>query len=241
MEFSAKPSRSASRHRRKSHRIDYNLFARFAQALAEAPVTPDTGGADGLDPTQLQEGQSVFDNEGNEQVIVGDPEGTTDKVIMPVEQVDMGVPANANTVDDAELASQYSLQSPLASADGCTYFPGENVYIDADGCNRRLGFDIDSHLPDYFQEFVKQADTIMDLTPGELAGGTPDLATSVEKDKEADGFRIGQPGYMEIIDTIKEAKSLGYEAVDILLMLGEKYDRDFSERVLAEARRKGII
>ena len=128
-------------------------------------MTPDTGGAEGLDPTQLQEGQSVFDNEGNEQVIVGNPEGTTDKVLMPVEQVEMGVPANADTVEDAELAAQYSLQSPIG---------GRNFYVDENGCNRQLGFDIRTHLPDHFQDFLKQADIVMDL-PGEMAGGAPDL------------------------------------------------------------------
>lgn len=212
MEFSSKPSKSASRHRRKVGRIDFELFSKVAQDLASGAVTTAVGAETGVDPTQLQEGQSVFDNQGGEQVIVGDPDGTTDKVLMPKEQVDMGIPANADTVEDAELASQYSLQSPLAFNDA-------------------------PHL----QEFLKQAETIMDLPAAELGGGTPDLATSVEKDTESDGFRIGEPGYMEIIDTIQELKELGYDTVDILLMLGEKYDRDFSARVLAEARRKGLI
>jgi len=235
MEFSSKPSKSASRCRNNSRRMDWDLFSTvIAQYAADVATTPDSvGGA--LDPTQLQEGQSVFDNEGNEQIIVGNPDDTAGKVLMPADQVETGQPAGAYNVEDAELASQYQLQSPVASADGCTYFPGRNFYIDANGCNRSLG-----HTIEEFYEGWKQADLVMDLNPASL-GGVSSLDTAVDNNNEEDGLRIGQPGYVEIIDSIKAMKDIGYDTVDIVLNIGELYDREIGERVLAEARRKGII
>ena len=243
MEFASKPSRSAARHRRTGRYTDYDLFSRFITAQADQAITPDSpGGA--VNPTALQEGQSVFSNEGEEMVIVGDPEDTTDKVLMPADVVQMGQPGGAVSVEDAELASTYSLQSPLGvsaskgpvvTMDGSQYFPGENYYVDSKGCNRHLGYSTRE-----FNENSRCADLIMDLDMP-ARGGVPDLATAVKNDSEEDGLRLGKPGYMEIVDSIKAMKDIGYQTVDIVMNIGELYDRDLGERVLAEARRKGII
>jgi hypothetical protein len=82
------------------------------------------------------------------------------------------------------------------------------------------------------------------------AGGweTPDKYTALTSTDdqmtlgdEAQGLRIGEPGYMEIFDTITALKDAGYSPVDIVLNIGELYPREIGERVLAEARRKGIL
>ena len=72
-----------------------------------------------IDPNQLQVGQSVFNNTGAEFIVVDDPEGTTNKVLMPAEQQGQPVPA-VETVEDTELQTSYSITSP---SEGGTSMP----------------------------------------------------------------------------------------------------------------------
>ncbi len=60
-------------------------------------------------------------------------------------------------------------------------------------------------------------------------------------DGEADGFRFGESGYVEIMSDIKDMVEAGYAVVDILLKIGELYDREKATEVLEEARRQGIL
>ena len=42
-------------------------------------------------------------------------------------------------------------------------------------------------------------------------------------------------------EAIQDMKECGYDTVDIVLNIGEMFPRDIGERVLAEARRKGVL
>jgi|GEM_PF-6651735 len=75
-----------------------------------------------IDPNQLQVGQSVFNNTGAEFIVVDDPEGTTNKVLMPAEQQGQPVPA-VETVEDTELQTSYSITSPSTSGTSMPEMP----------------------------------------------------------------------------------------------------------------------
>lgn len=65
-----------------------------------------------LDPQQLQVGQQVYTPEGTAMTVIEDPSDTTSKTLMPSDQQGQQLPKGVTTVEDNELASQYSLQPP---------------------------------------------------------------------------------------------------------------------------------
>ncbi len=60
------------------------------------------------------------------------------------------------------------------------------------------------------------------------------------KDDES-GLTVGEGGFGDCMTRLKELLSGGYEVVDIILTLGEEYPRELANKVLAEAREKGIL
>ncbi len=86
-----------------SYSVFTDLISKYAQE--DQPM---------VDPMDLQVGQSVYDAEGNEMVVIGDPEDTTDKTLMPADQQGSNIPEGVTNVEDAELTSQYSLQPDSA-------------------------------------------------------------------------------------------------------------------------------
>lgn len=80
------------------------IISKYAQAV---PVDTTT-----IDPTQVQQGQSVYDPTGKEYLIVEDDPTTTHKTLMPADQRGKDVPEGITTVDDSELSVDYSVQEP---------------------------------------------------------------------------------------------------------------------------------
>ena len=60
------------------------------------------------------------------------------------------------------------------------------------------------------------------------------------KDDES-GLTVGEGGFGDCMTRLKELLSGGYEVVDIILTLGEEYPRELANKVLSEAREKGIL
>jgi len=158
-----------------------------------------------MDPTQLQSGQPVYDPEGEEWLVVGDPDQTTDKVVMPADQQGTQIPQGVTTVEDAELASEYSLQPPAS--------------------------DVEAH---------RIAQDVLDLGRGVLPERSS-LEFPNDMSAETDKLRLGESGYVEIITAIQDMQDAGYGTVDVVLNIGEMFPRELGERVLAEARRRGIL
>jgi len=202
MQLFAKSSRIARASRRTHRTTDLSIFRELAARYAQ--VTP-TDPSVTLDPQALQTGQPVFDTEGSEWLVVGDPEGTTDKVVMPADQQGADVPQGVTTVEDQELASTYTLQAPGG-----------------------------------MQPMARRADTILDLEMPNFPARSS-LETPMRMDNELDGLRVGQEGFVEIMTAIQDMQDCGYDTIDVVLNIGELYPRDIGERVLAEARRKGIL
>ena len=59
--------------------------------------------------------------------------------------------------------------------------------------------------------------------------------------KEEDALRLGESGYADIMNDIRAMTEAGYSTVDVLLNIGELYPRDIGERVLSEARKRGVL
>lgn len=203
MELHATPSRIARSLCRKARTVDYSLFEGMARRYAQYLPANDMGTL--MDPTQLQSGQPVYDPEGEEWLVVGDPDQTTDKVVMPADQQGTQIPQGVTTVEDAELASEYSLQPPAS--------------------------DVEAH---------RIAQDVLDLGRGVLPERSS-LEFPNDMSAETDKLRLGESGYVEIITAIQDMQDAGYGTVDVVLNIGEMFPRELGERVLAEARRRGIL
>jgi len=93
--------------KRKVTMKNYSIFADLATKYAQAaPVDPSQG----LDPSQLQVGQQVYSPEGTPMTVVENPQDTTTTTVMPADQSGTDVPQGVETLEETELASQYSLQ-----------------------------------------------------------------------------------------------------------------------------------
>ena len=63
----------------------------------------------------------------------------------------------------------------------------------------------------------------------------------LKKKSQDEELKIGKPGYIEMIDTIQEMVDNGYSVVDIMLAVGEKFDREEATLIMNEAREIGIL
>ena len=89
----------------------YDKYAIFMD-LTRKYAQEDPSQTPAVDPDEVSIGQSVYDSSGKEFVVVEDDPGTTNKVLMPKQQTTTttGVPEGVQTVENAELQSQYSLR-----------------------------------------------------------------------------------------------------------------------------------
>jgi len=87
--------------------MDYSIFTELLDKYAQtAPANPNQS----LDPNQLQVGQQVYSPNGDAMVVIENPQDTTTTTVMPADQEGTEVPQDVQTLDEAELASQYTLQ-----------------------------------------------------------------------------------------------------------------------------------
>lgn len=244
-----------------------------------------------VDPHALQVGQSIYDLEGHEMVVISDPEGTDEKVLVPKEQVGQQYPAGTVSVTDSDLAVSYSVQpmGPTVArvirafsilrrenmgrgmgrgVKECPYNKStmdkaeDWMTMDDDETNVDNWLDMDRGgcLDDKFKgtlffmipEFKKCShdkshyrNVLNAFSSSMNAFHDPDdqmnKFKSEFKEKEEDKFRIGDSGYVEVINCINSLVNDGYETVDIILKIGEEFPRDMGERVLSDARMQGIL
>jgi hypothetical protein len=237
-----------------------------------------------MDPNALQVGQSVYNTEGKEYRVVENPEGTTSKVLMPVEQEDPNNP-QVQTVEDAELATGYTVQpaegvQPVTArrkAQEVDWSDIQSLALEVLAYSRREdlkgvttaveeltnillssmevpadAFDkAGSVLPEFrpidlktfkvksAQAQVPETSVFPDvLGEEELQKTRIDLSDSLKKDED---FSIGESGFVEVMKDIKDMLDTGYQTVDVILNIGERYPREQGEKVLAEARAQGIL
>jgi len=100
---------------RKMSMNDYDIFLQVAKRYAQAEGTQ-------LAPDEIQVGQSVFNSNGEELIVLESEDAATTKVLMPAEQLNTGgLPESVQTVDDVALGSDYTLQPDDAGV-GVTAF-----------------------------------------------------------------------------------------------------------------------
>lgn len=320
------------------------LFEEIIERYAQTEDAP-------LDPRQLQPGQSVYGPEGDEFVVLENPQDVPSTVLMPADQAGTPVPEGVQTVEETELATTYALQPAtgltarvkavirklkeedkdgsgkewgLYTSDGKKLLgrhPSEEsardqeAAIKAKGGARILAGYADEDNPSFddppsetdltrapdFMEFGPQTTEPHNWAPGTgrprqkrndpttyternktkapepsgpvvpddkpprsdkpltrhlTRGGAlrPDISdlmpyretsSPLEEgpgwDSEEDGLRFGESGYTEIMNDIKAMTEAGYQTVDVILNIGELYPRELGERVLSEARKRGVL
>ena len=58
---------------------------------------------------------------------------------------------------------------------------------------------------------------------------------------DSEGFRFGESGYIDIMEAIQQMVDNGYGVVDIMLSIGEQFDKAKATQVLEDARARGIL
>lgn len=107
MQYSAQRRISRKTHKRKGKvMFDYSIFEDLINKYAQVtPVDPNQS----LDPNQLQVGQQIYSPQGDAAVVVENPMDTTTTTVMPADQSGVDVPQGVETLEESELAAQYTL------------------------------------------------------------------------------------------------------------------------------------
>jgi hypothetical protein len=151
MELWSKPSRSASQRRKLGR--GWSVFAEAIRHYSQTSTTTTPGQ---LNPSDLQVGQSVYDNLGKEQIVVESPQGEAQKTLMPKDQQGKPVPT-VKTVDDPDLAAQYNLQPTT---------PGSPKQVQQPTARRRRSSSEDEAWARY-QDVERRH--LREIQPGDLA------------------------------------------------------------------------
>lgn len=285
--------RNSNKNKRSIKMSGTSIFENIIRRYAQDDNVVDTK----VDPNSLQVGQSVYDAEGKEMVVIGDPEGVDNKVLIPKDQVGQQYPAGAIPVSYNDLASSYSVQpaqGPQTASvvkalnilvgkgrgmgkgmgrgrNECPYDKsvmnkvedwmtmdddetnvGNWLDMDKESCDDSLDDKFKKKLFSIMPKFKRQShdhkhyhDVLKAFASGLRAFNEveddSDKFKSEFNGEDLDGFKIGEPGYTEVINCIDGLVNDGYETVDIILKIGEEFPREMGERVLSDARSQGIL
>lgn len=175
MQLRATPSRLAVQGGRRKVRMSIysSVISKYAQDLSTQTVTPGSQtDSQTMDPSQLQPGQPVYSQEGKEYMVLSNPAGESQKILMPSDQQGSGIPTGVTTVDDSELSTEYSLTSP-----------------DTEQKVSRKRSEVHMNLPGGYARSISTG--------------------SSSPAKELQGLKVGQDGYVEVMNSIKDMVEAG--------------------------------
>ena len=204
--------------------IIQNLISKYSQSMP----------ANYTDPNAIQQGQSVYDNVGDEYIVIEDDPTTTHKVVMPADQKSNPVPQDVKSVDDYEFSTNYSVQSQDPSDPD----PNVNASISHEFirkstprliCGECINPTNESLISKQIQKLSQNLDN---------AFNTPSFDPSVDFPSFTENPKSG---YTQIKNVVENMIKQGYSDTDILITVGEKFERDLANRVLTELKLKGIF
>lgn len=214
-----------------------------------------------VDPTQTQIGESVYDEADDEYLVVENDPTTTEVVLMPKDQVQQPVPQGVKTVDEAEMGT-YTIQptagQPVAkrAQQDIDWDDIQSAAIDVVAYSRQQDAKGIIEALDYLNFLIldqvqveegvdmrsmfarigrKQSDTEI------LAEFEKEVEMEVEDVEDIEELGPGESGYTDIMHDIKTMVAEEIPVVDLVLAIGEKYPRSMGEKVLADARSRGIL
>jgi len=220
--------------------MSFSVFTDFIKEAQSMDVGTTTTDTTTLDPQSIQVGQPVYDSTGKEMVVLENDPNTTNVTMMPADQQGQAVPQGVETIEETDLASGYSLQPTTAKkAQYDDFEEGEidwedlqSAAIDVQAYIRKRDMKGLAEAADYLNFLILQHVHVSeDMSLGPLSANRFPEFTKVKK----------QSGYTAIMNDIESYRADGLSDIDILLKLGEKYDRSEVETVLDEARKRGIM
>jgi hypothetical protein len=274
-----KSYRNIKKKARKLTTRDISIFEDFANRIAQQdmgaqnPQDMEQGTADqtqqnpeqdnpNLDPNQLTQGQSIYDNAGQEYTVLNPTEDGSGNVnVMPSDQKSQQVPSGVKQLTQDDLASSYTLQ-PMASrvaqeepyelnwGDFTDIVNDMNVAIGKQDMKSLLEqaqdlielIMMNIQMPsdtDISQAFAKSSCT--KVHPGFRKAQWNDIPSTSKGKSGPESLTIGEGGFSKCMGRLKELVKGKYPTVDILLTLGEEFDKETVNKVLNEARAQGII
>ena len=185
-----------------------------------------------IDPNAVQPGQSVYNLEGEEYIILENDPATTDKVLMPAEDKGKEVPEGATSIDDYEFSTTYQVQ-PVQSVQAA--IEKEFVKGSKAKSNAALIFKA-QNLAKLDGQNLEQNQKLSQVSDNLIEG--LNLDNTLDKTPV---FENSKSGYSAIKALVEDMIDSGYSDLDIMIAVGENFDRELSQRVLADLRTRGIF
>lgn len=217
---------------------------------------------DQIDPNATQPGQTVYDQSGNPYMVMGQEEQMSNQqVLVPADQANQSAPAGVKVVDDSEFQSTYNVQNPTqtgvqgpvtaesmssAAESPRGTFPSSGGLSDtniADGLTEDKERYVSAlrKVVSYSSPYKRTSEDFKIVSNETVEFQSDQNQTEPDTSESEEQFNSGQSGYTDIMNFIKDQVSLGLEPLDVVLLVGENFDRELGMKVLNEARAKGII
>lgn len=254
MELVSKKLRKARRMTAK----DFSLFEKWAQDQQQNTEQDNPE----IVPEMLQKGQSVYDVTGQEFTVLDDSDAGQ-KVIMPSNQQGQQIPTGIKQMTPEELSSSYTIQPQarkVLTADSEAYELNWGDFADIVGemrsavdaqdmkrlmenaqdlmelimLNVQVPADVDLHVA--FNKVPKTA-----VHPAFRQAQFNDIPMDKVKESEVGPITLGEGGFSKCMARLKELVAGKYDLTEIMLTLGEEFDRTLATKVLNEARENGLI
>jgi len=187
-----------------------------------------------MDPNAIQQGQTIYDEQG-EAFTVAENDPMIPEMVLVQDGQD---PVNGvNTVENQEVSNRFTVQDNLDPSN-----PDPNsTPIQANSSFKRkksshaLIFDAKNNPITPFEISQQNHKVSNDL---DTSFDTPSLDLRVDFPEFEQN---PQNGYTEIKRYVQNLVSQGYSDTDVVLMVGENFEKSFAERVLTDLRDRGVF
>jgi hypothetical protein len=100
-----------------------------------------------------------------------------------------------------------------------------------------------ARIKSQFIDPILEENSMVDVTdPSIPQADELSIERSNESDEEVNfNYEIGEPGFVDAANYVKDLAGQGYGVVDILLNINERFDKELGEKVMNHARDRGWL
>ena len=204
------------------------LIHKFAQEDMDPNAVPPP-----IDPNAIQQGQPVYDEQGQEYLVAeNDPMTPSMVLVDPTQDAVSGT----ETVDNQDISNRFTVQDNL---DPNNPDPNVTASVDSGFIREKSTLGLISRgnfNPIECYEITQQNHKVSN----ELDNGF----NTETFDPQVDFPEFNQDpknGYTEIKRYVQNLVAQNYSDTDIILLVGENFEKTFAERVLSDLRDRGAF
>jgi len=187
-----------------------------------------------MDPNAIQQGQTIYDEQG-EAFTVAENDPMKPEMVLVQDGQD---PVNGvNTVENQEVSNRFTVQDNLdpSNPDPASTPIQANSSFKRKKSSHALIFDVKNN-PIIPFEISQQNHKVSNDLDNAFSTSSLDLRVDFPEFEQNP-----QNGYTEIKRYVQNLVSQGYSSTDVVLMVGENFEKSFAERVLTDLRDRGVF